>query len=170
MEENKEKLVKKREANIRKLKDNYELYRKKYGFMDFKFINDNFEIENIDSEETELFLKQIRKHMTEKIFYILRTLETFMNPQNAPMFIFNIIKYFSESEKELIQELYKKMAKYEIHAFGLEAVYDEKREADFIKKVSLEWKEISVDLDKLYIAMMGNHEKDSKKTTKSYFG
>jgi hypothetical protein len=165
-----DKKSKKVDGNLKKLKENYEIFRKKYGFENFKFINENFEIENIDIVETELFLKQIRKHMTEKIFYILRTLETFMNPQNAPMFIFNIIKYFSEAEKELIQDLYKKLAKYEIEAFGLESTYGEKKEADFIKKVSEDWKEISSDLDRLYISMKSNHDKDSKKSDKSYFG
>jgi len=168
MEEKKKKQEK--VGNIAKLKESYEIIRKKYGLLDFKFMNENFEIENIDCAETELLIKQLRKHMTEKVFYILRTLEAFSNPQNAPMFIFNIIKSFSESEKELIADLYKKLAKYEIDAFGLEASYDEKKEVELIKKIGTEWKEISDDLSKLYVSMKTNHEKDNKKANKSYLG
>jgi hypothetical protein len=168
-QENKAK-KEKTEGSLRKLKQEYELLKVKYNFPEFKYMNDNFEIENIDSSETELFIKQIRKHMTEKIFYILRTLETFINPQNAPLFIFNIIKLFSEADKESIQELYKKLGKYEIEAFGLEAVYDEKKEAEFVRKLAEDWKEISSDLNKLYVSMKANHDKDGKKSSKSYFG
>ena len=86
------------------------------------------------------------------------------------MFIFNIIKLFSEADKESIQELYKKLGKYEIEAFGLEAVYDEKKEAEFVRKLAEDWKEISSDLNKLYVSMKANHDKDGKKSSKSYFG
>ena len=66
-QENKAK-KEKTEGSLRKLKQEYELLKVKYNFPEFKYMNDNFEIENIDSSETELFIKQIRKHMTEKIF------------------------------------------------------------------------------------------------------
>jgi hypothetical protein len=155
--------------DIEQLKISYELLKKKYALPDFKVMNDTFEIENIDGY-SELILKAIRKHMTEKIFYVLRSLEMFLNAQNAPLFIFNVIKQFSESEKELISELYQKTAGYEIEAFGLEAEYDEKKEAEFIKKFSQEWASISADLKKIYLAMKEGHKKDSKKTEKSYFG
>lgn len=160
----------KHEKNLKKVKQFYEEISHKNNLLDFKFVNENFEIENIDIEETDLFIKQIRKHITEKIFYMLRTIEAFINPSNAPMFVMGIVKDFSESERELIQELYKKLAKYEIEAFGLEAKYDEKKEIEFIRKIGQEWKEISEDLIRMYSAMKSNHDKDSKKSTKSYLG
>jgi hypothetical protein len=156
--------------NLEKLKQNYELLRKKYSLPEFKYLNENFEIENIEIGETELLSKMIRKHMTEKIFYVLRSLEMFINPQNAPLFIFDIIKSFNETEKHLIKDLYSKIAQYEIEAFGLEAGYNEKKEAEFIKKFSEDWKDISEDLGKIYGAMRDGHKKDSKKQNKSYLG
>lgn len=166
-----EKKTKKKECgNLEKLREKYELLKKKYGLPEFKFTNDNFEIENIDVKETELLAKMIRKHITEKIFYVLRSLEMFLNPQNAPLFIFDIIKSFSEPEKQLIKALYSKLSQYEIEAFGLEAGYNEKKEAEFIKKFSEDWKDISEDLNKLYVCMKENHKKESKKQNKSYLG
>lgn len=164
------KINKTKEGNLAKLKENYSLLCKKYGFTSFLFINENFEIENINITETDLLIKQIRKHITEKIFFILRTLETFLNPQNAPLFVFDIIKLFSESDKDLIEEIYKKLGRYEIEAFSLESSYDEKKEAEFIKQVCADWKEISNDLNKLASVMRENYSKDSKKQAKSYFG
>jgi hypothetical protein len=160
----------KKQGNLKKSKEVYAVFQKKYGFEEFSFMNNNFEIESIDVEDTDLFIKQIRKHMTEKIFYILRTLETFLNPQNAPMFVFDMIKLFSEADKELVGEIYKKLGKYEIEAFALESSYSEKAEAEFVKQVSGDWKEISADLKKLSVIMKENYQKDSKKQTKSYFG
>lgn len=160
----------KKSGNLKKLKDHYEIIRKKYNLPEFKFMNENFEIENIGVEETELFIKMIRKHVTEKIFFVLRGLEVFINPQNAPLFMFEIIKSFGESEKNLVKALYKKIAKYEIEAFGLEAAYNEQKEAEFVKRLTDDWKEISEDLIIIYGSMKQGHEHESKKTHKSYFG
>ncbi len=169
MEEEKQKNCKEH-GDLKKIKINYEIFHKKYGLPEFSFMNENFEIENIDSEETELFLKRMRKHITEKIFYILRTLEVFLNAQNAPMYMFNIIKSMTSTEKEHITELYKRLAKYEIEAFGLEAKYDEKKEAEFIKKFSIDWKDASEDLIQIYEFMKEGYNKQGKKENKSYLG
>jgi hypothetical protein len=155
--------------DIEKLKEKYQELKKRYSLPEFKFLNDNFEIENIDSE-SELILKAIRKHITEKIFFVLRSLEMFMNPQNAPLFVFNFLKSFTESEKDRIKQLYDKVSGYEIEAFGLEAGYEETKEAAFIKKSCEDWKGISEELTKIYSIMKVNHGKDSRKQEKSYFG
>ena len=133
-------------------------------------MNHNFEIETIPSEDTELFLKRIRKNMTEKISSGLRAMEMFLNPQPSPIFIFKIIKSFSSSDKDTVAELYHQFAGLEIEAFGLENFYDEKKEAEFIKKVADEWPEISKGLDKIYKVMKSGHKNESKNQEKSYFG
>jgi hypothetical protein len=160
----------KNEGNLRKLKATYDAERIKYNLPEFKFLNENFEIENIEINETELFLKMIRKHMTEKIFYILRGLEMFLNAQNAPLFMYDVIKSFTPAEKDMIRELYKKIAQYEIEAFGLEVAYSEKKEAEFINRFSKDWKEMSPELLKVYTSMRGGHITASKKQNKSYLG
>jgi hypothetical protein len=167
MEETK---IKKATGNLKRLKEEYEILRKKYSLPEFKYMNENFEIENIEVEETELFAKMIRKHVTEKIFFVLRSLEIFINPQNAPLFMFDIIKSFGESDKALVKSLYKKIAKYELEAFSLEAVYNEQKEGEFVKRLTDDWKEISGDLMTIYGSMKSGHEHESKKTHKSYFG
>ena len=160
----------KEHTDLKKLKKEYEIFKLKYNLPEFSFINENFEIESIDAEETELFLKRIRKHMTEKIFYVLRSLEVFLNAQNAPLFMFDIIKSMTAVEKEHIRELYKRLAQYEIEAFGLEAKYDEKKEAEFIVKFCKDWKEASGDLVQIYGFMKEGYKKQGKKENKSYLG
>jgi len=151
------------------LKESYEPLRKKYDLPDYKFLNENFEIELI-SDESDLLLKRVRKQILEKIFWNLRTIETFLNPQNAPLFIFNIIKKFTEEDKEVINNLYKKLSEYEVTAFGLEIEYNEQAEADFIKNIGKIWGEIVEDLKKIHVAMVQSSNKKSEKENKSYFG
>lgn len=155
--------------NVQKLKEKYNPLKKRYSLPEFEFLNENFEIERIEPE-SEILLKVIRKHIAEKIFFVLRSLELFINPQNAPVFIFKIIKLMNEEEKEAVRLLYDKVSGFEIESFGLEADYDEKKEAEFIKSFSKEWKVISEGLKKLYKSMRDNHQKDLKKQSRSYYG
>ena len=94
-----------------------------------------------------------------------------MNPQNAPMFIFNIIKSFTSFENELIKKAYNQLAGFEVDFFELEIIYDERKEAEFIKKVAKEWPEINGILIKIHSSMKTGYSKEaSKKTSKSYVG
>ncbi len=155
---------------LKKLKQEYETIRKKYSLPEFKFMNETFEIETIPSEDTDLFLKRIRKNMTEKISSGLRAMEMFLNPQPTPMFLFKIIKAFSSDDKAVIEDIYEKFTYFEIEAFGLENSYDEKKEAEFIRQVAKDWSEIADGLDKIYQSMKLYNKKESKKSEKSYFG
>jgi len=148
----------------------YEAFRKKNDLPDFEFMNENFEIENLACEETELLAKKIRKQIMEKISSSFRTLEMFKNPQNAPLFIFTVIKFFNQSDKDNIELLYNRFADLEIEAFGLETEYNEKKEIDFIKKVCRDWVDICKDFSKIYDSMKLGHKQGLKKPTKSYFG
>ncbi|MDP1729297.1 MAG: hypothetical protein Q8L27_03795 [archaeon] len=157
-------------GNLRKIKLEYDKLRVQYNLPDFTFMNETFEIESIEVEETELFIKRMRKHMTEKIFFVLRSLEVFLNPQNAPLFMMNVLKSLSSVDRESIRDLYKEISEYEIAAFGLEAKYDEKKEIEFIKKVCNSWKGFSEDLVKIYKIMKEANKKIEQKHSKSYLG
>ena len=157
--------------DIAKFRSEYGEFKDEYKLPTFEFLNENFEIENLAGDETELFLKRIRKQITEKIYYHLRTLEAFMNPSNAPMFIFNIIKSFTSFEQELIKKVYNQLAGFEVDFFELEVICDEAKEANFIKKVALEWPEINEVLLKIHASMkLGYNKEASKKPSKSYVG
>jgi len=166
VEEHKEK----KKSKLDLLKEQYKPLQNKYSLPEFKILNENFEIETLAGEETEVLLKRIRKHLTEKISAGLRALEMFLNPQNAPIFIFKVIKSFTSTDKEVLDRTYNKFAGFEIEAFGLENDYDEKKEAEFIKKVCGEWKEICEDFNRIYSSMKLSYKKESKKHDKSYFG
>ncbi len=151
-------------------KIDYKKLQIKYKLPDYNFLNENFEIEAIAFEETDIVLKKIRKQILEKLSSALRALEMFLNPQNAPLFIFQVIKTFSKTDKDIIDNLYAQFAEYEILAFGLENLYKEEKEAEFINKVCGNWKDIVEDFDRLFNSMKANYKKESKKHDKSYLG
>jgi predicted small metal-binding protein len=159
-----------KENKLEKLKENYKKLNDKYSLPSFQFMNENFEIESIAEESTELLVKRVRKNVRDKIHAMTAVFETFINPTSAPMFVFNVIKGFNNGEKETIERLYKKFAELEIDAFNLEIVYSEKAEAEYIKKVCELWKNSEMDLKNLYKSMKESYGLETKKSDKSYFG
>jgi len=159
-----------KENNLEKLKKDYEKVKSKYSLPSFQFMNENFEIESIAEEDTELLIKRVRKNVRDKIHAMTSVFETFINPTSAPMFVFNVIKGFNNGEKEIIEKLYKKFAELEIDAFNLEVKYDEKAEAEYVKKVCELWKSSEKDLNKIYESMKSSYGLETKKSEKSYFG
>ena len=159
-----------KQSGLEKLKNQYKEFQGKYGLPDFKFLNENFEIESLAGEETELLLKKIRKQMIEKVTAGLRALEMFLNPQNTPLFIFPIIKNFSQTDKEIISQLHHELGEFEISSFGLENHYSEEAEAAVIKKVAEKWKDIADNFDIIFKSMKVNYTKQTKKNEKSYLG
>jgi len=159
-----------KENKLEKLKQDYGLIRGKYKLPDFKFMNENFEIESIAEEDTELLVRKVRKNVRDKVHAMINVFETFINPTSAPMFVFNVIKGFTQGEKEVIEKLYKKFAELEIDAFNLEITYNEKAEAEYIRKVCELWKNSEKDLNKIYESMKASYGLETKKSEKSYFG
>jgi len=158
------------ESGLDVLKKEYEKLEKEHELPDFDFLNQNFEIESISAEDTDFLLRKIRKHILDRVSSGLRTLEMFINPQTAPLFIINIIKSFSQTDKDVIQELYNKFAEFEIDAFGVENGYNEEKEIELIKNVSKAWPEVLEDFNMIYKSMKVNYKKESKRNAKSYLG
>lgn len=156
--------------NLLDFKANYQKLKVKYSLPEYAFLNEHFEIELLCEVETDLLLRRIRKQINDKISANLRAMETLLNPQNAPMFIFSIVKSFSSDDKELISKMYKKFVEMEVEAFGLENCYNEKKEADYINKICKEWTSIAEDVDKIFLSMQKVSKSETKTSEKSYFG
>ncbi|HUW43670.1 MAG TPA: hypothetical protein VMV95_01755 [Bacillota bacterium] len=162
--------MEKDEQKIEKLKKEYEILRNKYALPDFKSLNEDFHIEKIAESETEIPIREVRKFMADKMMNYMRFLENILNPVNAPLFIFSLIKLLNSEEKKLISEIYKKLMKKEIQFIELDLEFNEEKEAEFIKNSYEFWQGIKKDLLKI----MGNINKkgDDKfeVNDKGYFG
>jgi len=158
------------ESSLENLKRDYEKLRKKYALPGFKQLNEEFEIEKIAEHETDFVLREIRKHMMDKLIAYLRFIEMLLNPSNAPIFFFALVKGMTAGDKKLLDNLYERLGEFEIDVIALDCRYDEKEEADFINKVVLKWKGIADDMLTLSETLKRNWKQKSGKNERGYFG
>ncbi len=161
--------MKTEKSKLKKLKEEYPKLQKKYNLPSFDRLNEDFKIEKVAQEETELLVREIRENVGETLENFLRFLEAILNPVNVPMFLFPIIKSLNTEEKNKLSEIYKKLSKLEIEAMKL-IDYSEKKEAEFIKNSYKLWQEIKKDFVKIIEAIEKKSDAKIEKTEKGYFG
>jgi hypothetical protein len=158
------------ELGLEGLKKEYNVFKEKYSLPEFSELNEVFEIEDIENCETEFLLRKVRKVVSEKVAGYLRFTEIILNPSNAPMFFFKLIKKLDEDDKKILNEIYEELGKFEIELVKLDLEYSEVGEADFIKKIFNRFNEMKRDLLKV-IDKMGNGVGGKVKVDSgSYFG
>ncbi|MBI2044012.1 hypothetical protein HYT24_01475 [Candidatus Pacearchaeota archaeon] len=160
----------KKEKSIDKLKVNYTKLQKKYSLPSFDDLNEEFSIEKVADHETEYLLREVRRMVAEKVFNYLRTVETLINPTNAPMFVFSIVKSLKENDKKTLTDIYKELAKNELELIKLDLKYSEEKEAEFIKKAYKVWEKNSKILLGIIDSVEKNWDAKSELSGKSYFG
>jgi hypothetical protein len=156
--------------NLEKLRNEYDKFKDKYSLPEFTKLNEMFDIEEVDYD-TEFLLRKIRRVMSDRISGYLRFIELVLNPSNAPMFFFKLIKKLEEKDKNTLNELYEFLSKFEIEIIAFDLEYNEKNEADFIKKSHNIFKEdISKRLLKIIKKMSNGSESEKVEEKRSYFG
>ncbi len=155
---------------LAKLKKDYEKLRKKYKLPKFQELNEDFGIERLADYENVLLLKNIRKTISEKMIDCLRFLELLLHPMNAPLFFLALAKGMSQADKKKAQHVYERLLSLDLEAFMLELVYNEKAEAEFIKKSFDEWQKLKQDLYELVANLRNSWNKETTDKEKSYYG
>ena len=158
------------ESKLEKFKKEYKKIQTKHNLPSFEELNEDFHIEKVSESETDFPLREIRKAMAERVFNYLRTVETLINPANAPMFVFSVVKTFSGEDKKKLTEIYKELARNEIRLFVIDAEYSEKKEADFVKETFKMWQKIKKDLVKILLSIEKNIDLKSDNGSRKYFG
>jgi len=155
---------------LTELKEKYEQFRKKHDLPIFNDINKAFDIEELDPE-SDFLIRKIRRYVSEKLAGYMRFIEILLNPSNAPIFFFKLIKKLDNSDKETLTKLYEELGNIELETITLDLEYNEEKEVDLIKKFyNLFNNEISKDLLKI-LKKLGNGENNkSKENNGSYFG
>jgi len=158
------------ERTLDMFKEEYKKIQEKHSLPDFDELNRDFMIEKIYEIETDYLIREIRKHIAERIYSYMRLIETMLNPQNAHLFVFSIIKTMNEDDKKKLSDTYSKLAKNEIKLIKVDLKFDEKKEAEFIKESCKLWEDISGEI--YNIIDMAEKKVDNKfeKETKGYFG
>jgi len=155
---------------LNQLKKDYLKLEEKYKLPSFCELNEEFDIEKVQELETETLLREIRKVIMDKVLAYLRFIEMFLNPSQAPMFFLGLIKGIDASDRKTLESLYDKLGRLEINVIGVDNDYSEKSEADFIKHISKEWKEIKEDMKKISSSLKKNWDRKAEKKEKSYLG
>ena len=159
-----------KENNIEKLRERYDRFKERYEIPEFIELNKIFDIEDIDSE-TDFLLRKVRRIISDRIAGYLRFVEIILNPSNAPMFFFKLIKKLDEEDKKHLIEIQDILGESEVEVLKLDLNYNEEKEVEFIQKAyHLFTKKISKKL--LFIVeKVGNGKNNEEKREKgSYFG
>ncbi len=154
---------------LNELINKYNILKIKYDLLEFSKLNELFDIEEINPE-TELLLKKIRENIEEKISEYTRFIEVILNPSNATIFFFKILKKLDSSDREILSKIYEKLSKFELKIISLDLKYKEESEAEFIKEsYNLFNNEMKKELLEI-INKLDNREENSTSFNGSYLG
>ena len=156
--------------NLKKLKKDYEHIQQKYKLPGFEILNQRFDIEKLAERETEMLIREVRRAIIEKASNYFKFIEILINPGAAPMFFVAAIKRMNGIDRQPLEQLYIELGKMEVDSIELENLYDEKKEAEFIKKANENWNSITKRFAELTSKMKKSFEGKDEKKEKSYFG
>lgn len=159
-------------SNLEVLKESYKIIQENFSLPTFEELNEDFQIEKIQENETEFLVREVRKYIAEKFSGYLRLIETLIQPSNAQMFVFYMVKSISNEDFSILQDIYKKLAKKEIEIIELDVLYNLDKEVEFIKSSYSLWQETKIKLLKIIEKMKINFEENFKESKKdrNYFG
>ena len=158
------------EKSLNDIKKEYSKLQKKYSLPSFEKLNEEFGIEKITEGETDFLLRKIRSQISEKFFSYLRFTETLLNPANAPMFVFSIVKAIDSEKRKNLNEIYKNLAKNEINVVEIDLDYSEEKEAEYIKDSHKLWLSIKKDMLEVIECVKKNWDNKTEGKSKGYFG
>jgi len=156
--------------SLQELKKQYEKLKQKYNLPEFEKLNEDFEIEKLQEKESDLLLREIRRAAIDRNISYLRFIEMFQNPQQAPLFFLALVKNLDSREKQLLDDIYLELGKFEIKSIALDNNYNENKEAEFIKTFYKDWQKIKEKFGKITQALENSWDKKSDKSNKGYLG
>ncbi len=159
-----------KEKTLVELKKNYEQYTKRYKLPSFHELNRDFEAERVYERETDFLLREIRKVMMDKVLGYLRFVELLLNPTNAPLFFFGLVKGMGMDDKKTLEKIYAKLGEFEIDVIELDNDYTDEKEAQFILNVFKEWQQVKSDLKGVVGSLRSGWNQKTIPKEKGYMG
>ena len=154
---------------LENLKNEYLELHKKYRLPSFQEMNEDFYIEKIAENETEILIREVRRTVGDRLTNYMRFVENLLNPVNVPMFVFSIIKLIGQEEKNKLSEIYKKLIKNEIRFVERDLEFDELKEAEFVRDSYGLWQEIKKELANILEKVDKNWGTKTEESSKGYF-
>lgn len=161
--------MEKENSSIEDLEKRYNEMQKKYSLPSFEKLNEDFYIERLAECETRHLLREVRKFISEKMSSYFKFLESILNPINAPVLIHSIVRVLTHEEKEKLDEMYSEMERVQLEIFSLDTIYQEKKEADFIKFACEKWDVMKKEMEEIITNIKNNWAKLEEKKENNYF-
>lgn len=158
------------EKKLNRLKAEYEKIQKKHKLPSFKELNEDFWIEEIAEDETDLLIRKIRIKVGDHLSRAVRFVEGLLNPTNAPMFVFSIVKMMDSEDKKKLSEMYKDLVKSEVRLIKLDFEFNEEKEAQFIINSYKIWQPIKKELLEIMEKIDLKWDDKAETNNKGYFG
>ena len=127
-----------------KIETKYNELRKKLKLPEFKSLDSEFEIS--DLEETNFLLRAIIRRIAEKLDFYTTMLEEILQPDTSNLYAMHETKFFDEDEKKQMYELYTKLMNFNRQSIEVSLEHNENKEADFINSLFDEWKSLKQEL------------------------
>ena len=121
----------------------YKKLEKKYSIPSYKELNNEFELDDID---TSFILRNVLRKIAEKLEFYVGVIGDIMQPDTGSLSSMHETRFFSDAEKAEIYTLFKKIMK--VHRGIIEQVLGktEHEQAEFLKTFFSEWKEMKPEL------------------------
>ncbi len=158
------------EKTLEQFKKDYAVIQKQYDLPGFEELNREFSIEKMYEIETDNLLREVRRFVTDRVYNYSRFVEMLLNPSNAPMYVFSLIKTFSEDDKKILSEIHSKFVKHEIKYLIVELEFDNKKEKEILKSAYELWLEMKDKILPILNKAEENVDKKSESNSKGYFG
>ena len=126
------------------IENQYNELRKKYALPEFKDINDEFEIS--DLEETTFLLRAIIRRIAERFDFYTTMLEEVLQPDTSNLYAMHETRFFDENEKKRMYDLYSRLMNFNRQSIEVTLEHKEKNEVGFINNVFNEWDELKQEL------------------------
>ena len=136
----------------------YTSLAKKHKLPDYKKVNNEFEISNL--EEDEFVLRNVRRKIGEKLDFFVKQIEVILQPENTFTNLYEC-KAFSEEEKDKLLNILQKLMQHIRASLVVHALSDDKQDAKFISDVMKDWDKIKKDLTGFSVKLKKAWEKET---------
>ena len=159
-----------KEKNLQRLKQKYEEIRSVNSLPSFEQLNQDFHIEKLAEIETDYLIREIRKFIGDKLMSYLRFIEGLLNPVNAPMFVFSMIKLIDSEEKKKLSDIYKELVKKEVGFIELDLEFNQQKEYEFVRNSYEFWQKAKKETLEIMNKINNKWDDKFEANTKGYFG
>ncbi len=143
----------------KEIEKQYSELRKKFKLPEFKDID--FEFELSDLEETNFLLRAIVRRIAEKLDFYTTMLEEVLQPDTSNLYAMHETRFFDEEEKKQMYDLYRKLMNFNRQSIEVSLEHNEEEKVNFVSNIFNEWKQLKLELLKFVKKMKASWKTES---------